>query len=469
MNGTLVATLRVRIIPIDEMGTSHLSYHIRLDNQPPESLRTEPANGSWLSHTQVSVSVLALDAASGISPASQRYAIYRTIEDVTEVQWVPIDPSSVHVNGSDCSIELRLTLDEGHHHVLWNISDAVGNYVIVTHEFSIDTKGITFTDFRPGGWQNTASIESSITISDANGSGIKGSSIKYSISTGEILDFSEWTEVGQTTDRPVVTVHVNFTGREGTNNAIRFQGSDVAGNPVMTSPTYYVWIDTIAPEVLINDPGNDSTIGPSDRYVNVTVIESISGEITFNPVLTDAENGSQIEVQFTWVRTSDGTFHYQMWWETTGVEEFNLDIECLDMAMNTGKVTGHRFRINKPPIVDIESPKDRSTRYSGDEILFVVSCHDPDGDALSVMWYLDVDEVLSEDLEFRNSTLPTGRHVIKVVVDDGIYTVTDEMELTIRKNDVRTDPAGIVWIIIVAALILCGVLLWMARKRLASK
>lgn len=107
---------------------------------------------------------------------------------------------------------------------------------------------------------------------------------------------------------------------------------------------------------------------------------------------------------------------------------------------------------NMPPVIDALTPPDAAPfAKRGDQITFNVAASDPDGDALTITWYVDGTEAgTGADFAF---TMPDedAHDVIAIVADTDPYTADAEAGVVVRADrwedgidtdDAAGDPAG---------------------------
>jgi len=204
-----------------------------------------------------------------------------------------------------------------------NIGKAAGSGILV------DLTSPIFSNHTPldGLWHNHTDIDCSIEINDGEGSGIDGSTIEYSVSTGVGLGFDLWIPAWVPEEGNIIIPSVKYIFPEGEENYIKWRAKDIAGNgfsesspvniKVDVTPVNFAavispqtdWYDdhTITTKITVNDAG--SGVDPSRLEVRV----STSGSSDFGRWMQiDPENisesgqdGYEITVTFTYAEGKD--------------------------------------------------------------------------------------------------------------------------------------------------------------------
>ena len=209
---------------------------------PPRLLYHYPENETWLCTDIVEVAISIEENESGVNVQSIRYSIH-LLNTIGEDIWYTINENDIHYQTEDNIIVIVfINLNDGRFIINWSISDIVGNTLAFNHSVYIDLTNIQFNDFSPTGWVNSLDVNCSINITDIAGSGIKGDSLQYSLATDNKYMFSEWQLLPEYPNVDKLTVQFKITGIEGKNNNIRFRGRDIAGNQLLTSKIFSIWI-----------------------------------------------------------------------------------------------------------------------------------------------------------------------------------------------------------------------------------
>jgi hypothetical protein len=117
--------------------------------------------------------------------------------------------------------------------------------------------------------------------------------------------------------------------------------------------------------------------------------------------------------------------------------------------------------VDRPPAgVLIVSPSNASLFRERDNVTFLASATDPDGDALRFTWY-EGTTVLGNGERLTVSTLRAGMHIIRLEVSDGKATASTSVTFEVRKLPAAAAPAstpGFELLPVIAALALA--ILW---------
>ena len=95
-----------------------------------------------------------------------------------------------------------------------------------------------------------------------------------------------------------------------------------------------------------------------------------------------------------------------------------------------------------PTSVEVFGPENRSVFYQWQTVTFTVAVRDPDiiwGDMVSVSWSSDVSGDLrtvttSDVASYSTSTLPPGPHRIRILIDDGTFTMEKWLDIEIKER-----------------------------------
>jgi archaellum component FlaG (FlaF/FlaG flagellin family) len=136
-------------------------------------------------------------------------------------------------------------------------------------------------------WQNTQSVECSITISDQGGSGVDNTRIKYQYMTNGSSEFSRYyTNAKVVSIADGFTCSATITFQEGAENYVRWNATDLvqSGEGYSLSESYEVKIDTTGP----------SFTNPVPLDIHWQNKESVTCSITVNDLASSGVNGSSI-------------------------------------------------------------------------------------------------------------------------------------------------------------------------------
>ncbi|MHC4538048.1 MAG: hypothetical protein ACYS6K_29315, partial [Planctomycetota bacterium] len=150
-------------------------------------------------------------------------------------------------------------------------------------EVKVDTTPVTFSDPEPSAmyYKNTKDITCSITINDFDGSGVDGSSVRYSYKKDGEFVFNGPLSATPVASGESITVSTpeKVPFENGDENAIKWHVKDVAGNEII-SQDFQVKID-------INRPTNDPPDAPT--WITPKETRDTTPRIEWGPGL-DADN-----------------------------------------------------------------------------------------------------------------------------------------------------------------------------------
>ena len=165
-----------------------------------------------------------------------------------------------------------------------NITNIAGNgkgLSVYKFEIRVEDTKISFTKPTPAEniWHNTLSINCGITISDAAGWQINGSSIEYSISTsGPISEnFGSWINAGKTGSQDSYTTTVTVQFSNGDNNYIRWRAKNVASQIYGGSEPFRIRIDIEPVFYLLPSPDKTTWQYQDTVKCSITIIDNLSG------------------------------------------------------------------------------------------------------------------------------------------------------------------------------------------------
>jgi hypothetical protein len=137
----------------------------------------------------------------------------------------------------------------------------------------------------PGQSSATEELEVGITILDET-SGVKASSVQYSVSTDFGVTWGSWKTVTGLLNNKQVDVILTLTFPNGTSNRIRWRASDVAGNGPTISDEYIVLVNkSLRPdpsEVRLISPKNGSTITTRSIKLNWEILNYKLNDVRFD-------------------------------------------------------------------------------------------------------------------------------------------------------------------------------------------
>ncbi len=219
-------------------------YQFKIDSVLTTVEYIEPDLDIWLDSISPTISVYINDTGgSGVDLTSIQYSI-STTGPTGFGSWL-----SANVQGVGESVKCTIdpTFEQGDDNfVRFYATDIAGNEFISTpRNVKIDVSDLDFLDPRPTPeeWSNSETVTCQIYVRDLVSS-VELSSLRYQFSTNGTGHYSYWRPVSNVNSLDeylyLVTAEVKF--KEGSNNYIRWQASDLAGR-LVTSEDYRVQID----------------------------------------------------------------------------------------------------------------------------------------------------------------------------------------------------------------------------------
>jgi len=90
---------------------------------------------------------------------------------------------------------------------------------------------------------------------------------------------------------------------------------------------------------------------------------------------------------------------------------------------------------NQPPVIDWVKPASPLLVDEGDEVVFYMTAHDPDGDPIHSEWTLDGARVIGNtSYDFRVPVEPKGEYALKVTVTDGKLNASYDWRITVNRR-----------------------------------
>ncbi len=324
----------------------------------------------------------------------------------------------------------------------------------ISFELKVDGDAITYFDPypAPGAWLNRTTFECGIKIADINGSGVRADSIDYRIIVEGANEYTGWTELNITEDRPQINCSVFPTFEEGLNNYIQWRAKDLVGNGFEYSEQYQLKLDLI--EVEYTDIYPSANVWLQDRNV------------LFNITVTDMGGSGVDGCSMEYRASTNGKANYGNWLNVGATESSEIvkisiritfdegednyiQFRTIDIAGN-GYTISPDFQIkikttdilpNQPPNIIIDYPNSIMSYTTLSEIYFDgFNSTDPDNDVLDFYWSSNISGFLGDTPRFR-ANLPEGFHQITLTVNDGHgHSVSDSINIELKVlNDEPTD------------------------------
>ncbi len=480
VDGEFKIVVRVFQVPVRKHGLGRYNLTLHVDGTIPFVVDVFPHNSSWFCEPRIPFAILIDDEGSGVDHLSIEYCMVRDL-NTTDRLWQHVTPDETTEVELGLRAQSEYSFSEGSTFILWRFTDHLGNKGSTDHVVNIDLHGIYFHDFSPLDWVRTRGVDVNVSVTDRGGSGVNISTLEYSYSHSDLFSFTEWTSAGVYGDGGDPSIYHKYLGVEGSTNLIRFRGRDNAGNEAISSQIYTVWIDTVYPQVEIVDIEPWLRQDPSLRSVRVNLTDwtsGIGGVVAFLHE-SEGEGTWNLSVEFV-----EGTVHwavYDLSWVNGTLPTLNLEVRVWD---NAGNHHGNHYRIvldRRPSIIEI-SPLDGSSFENGTVVNFTIELLDPDGDDLSVEWWLG-HVLLSNEANFSTSSLPVGAHNISVIVRDRYHEVVGRLGITVTemqeepveppqeeppKVTRETDWWSVLWLVALVVVIVIAAALALLLRRNAE-
>ena len=336
-----------------------------------------------------------------------------------------------------------------------------------THfQFNIDTTSPEITDVSPHQdiWHDVTEIQASAVFQDMDGFGLDLESIMHSLKT-EGGSFSKWTDQGIKVDilqsgigdNPVkVRASVDISVKEGSDNAIRWQVNDLAGNGPVRSEITYIKVDQTPVTFSEPVPGEEKISLETDVSCGITITDAGSGV-----------DGKTIEYSLSSWGSDEKHF---LNWTTVNSKMIKDTVKVLlDIEFEPGRnnfirwrardVLGNGFAlsapsrvwVNSPPESVMKRPTEGEVVEEGAEIaLSAIGSADNEDDELNFYW--EIKNRTSKEVVFSGFSVEetailkeTGIFTVTLFVDDGLgFNVSKKVNIEIvpKKRDPVNNTGG---------------------------
>jgi hypothetical protein len=353
-------TIRVNATDnVSNNGTATVTgnYQIGIDTSPPTIVINTPTSG-WYS-TNITVNATVTDAGgSGVNVSD----VWFRWENATG------NGSLVNMNRIGSTNFWSATFDitqvvDGNYTIRVNATDTAltpnnGTANVTGYSIGIDTSPPTIVINLPIPKWYTANTEVNATVTDAGGSGVNVSDVKFRWENlSQVGSWMPMTRVGSTN---FWSATFDITGVADGNYTIRVNATDTALTPnegTANVTDYQIGIETKPPSIVINTPtpGWYST----NITVNATVIDAGVG-VNASDVWFRWENPSQVGPLVQMTRVGSTNF-WSATFDITGVADGNytIRVNATDNVSNKGTatVTGYLIGIDtSPPTIVINTP-----------------------------------------------------------------------------------------------------------------
>lgn len=223
--------------------------------------------------------------------------------------------------------------------------------------------------------------------------------------------------------------------------------------------SYAVSLNNSNSPIIVNNTIKDN------RYTGLALVSSNGGRVINNIISSNSQNG-------LFVQRSDLTLDYNDIWGNTrnnyeGIEAGRTDISedpRLDgndtplqgsPVINAGwgfyrdpdgtiaDIGAKFYNLNHAPVINYYSPENLNLVHINQEVEFIVSATDEDGQLLTYTWSVNgQDRATGIDTTFRYQFTESGNFNVKVLVNDRLYLGTTEhvWEFPVNVNDNPLTP-----------------------------
>jgi hypothetical protein len=442
---------------------------LRIDNNPPYILQSYPDNNTWNSGNPVHCVLELADNESGLNFNTVYYEVKSNGSVIKGKTWITGSTAIVTYKAMELRIELDITFIEGFNFITWIFSDNVSNYGAFNQTIKLDTNNIKFSDFLPIGWNNQHDVSCSVKILERNGSGIDRQSIQFAFSIDNIFNFSEWQNLDKDISQDNVA-YLNYSGKNGRDNFIKFRGKDMASPYFVESQIYSIWIDLLPPHISIIEPRINSTVGPKNQHITFTVSDYESGIAEVNVLLSEFTSTNRINSTLNIIKDSDNLWHFYITWNES-ILHVRMILLCTDKVGNSLTDDSFSIRINQPPEIKINQSGINDTLYVDVQFNISVEVFDIDQDQYTIEWFIDNMSLPMTTESIILIIHTAGNHLIRVIVRDPYYSTEKELVITVREKVIpdghrnNHDHELPLIIVILTILILILVSLYLIRLR----
>lgn len=180
---------------------------------------------------------------------------------------------------------------------------------------------------------------------------------------------------------------------------------------------------------------------------NTTIFEGGSQE--FNITYYDSDYGDVLSVQWylnggELIGETGDSYIFNAGFDSVGVYNVTVKVEDSEGLFASFTWILTVTNVNESPVIDDYYPDVDPTILEGESQLFNVTYHDPDGDVLTVEWYLNGSVLVGEtgdSFTFVANSTSAGVYNVTVVVSDGLANATYEWILIV--NNVNIPPVAV--------------------------
>jgi hypothetical protein len=258
-----------------ESDVSDVTFTLKIDNDNVTFSNPVPEANTWHSNSKIKVGVTITDQGGGVIDGDNVMYTLSTNNGSTWGNW-----KLLHSVDSETTVNVEelVDLEDGINNLIkWKASDILGNGPVESESYPIwvDTEPVIFTKIYPLDDYifSSSSINFNIEVKD-NTSGVNGSSIEYSTSEDNGETWSDWEQIIGLKDNLEIEVDLKLTFPNGTDNFIKFQASDIAGNGPFESTSFNIKINTWIAERL-----KTNLLRPKDQSKLATTSVKLSWEL----------------------------------------------------------------------------------------------------------------------------------------------------------------------------------------------
>jgi len=254
-------------------------HNIKIDTIGPSYSNQSPLDTQWSANAQVTCQITVSDETSFVDVSTAQYSI-TTNGTANYGPWY--DVGSTASDASTVTLSVSPTFTSGtNNYIRWRVKDVAGNNYTVSSDYQIkiDCVSPTFANFLPASstWNLGLTVPITIEVHDIGGRGVDASTIEYAISETGTTGYGAYQNAGKTDDAESITVTLNPTFSEGTDNYIKFKASDLMGNGPSYSIDYQIKVDVTAPSFSNPQPTSSEIQGSTSVTCRVDINDGVSG------------------------------------------------------------------------------------------------------------------------------------------------------------------------------------------------
>ena len=374
------------------------------------------------------------------------------------------------------SVVVTLELNESpFNYIQWRAMDIAGNGFTTSPHYKVrtDITPINFSNFTPieAVFMNASEILCSITITDnSRGSWVDASTIEYRVKLNN-EDYLDWIPGSWQGIFKNITIWLEITCSEGTDNFVQFRGHDVAGNGPTISREYRISVDMTGPEFILISPDENEKHSNTDLTVSIQFTD-VQTNINISSVYYRYGRKDYFITDWTSMRIHLEEEKYignVMITFEKGRDNI-IQFKASDIVGNEALSVLFSIWINSFPKAFISSPVQNETYNDLEKvILYANGTEDPDNDVLNYTWLLEGYSVPIAYGKEASVRLHVGIQNISLIVRDD-FGEEDRAEVTItvvhgpQKIKDQDNLIVIFLLIMMICIILSLVLLFYSHK-----